>query len=272
MKTKLVSIVAAVLLFAVLLCCGCGEQQPATNEPSTEPAQLTASEVLKAALEKVGEENEVKATVGVTMKMSGMTVDMPMEMTVKSAKKGDAIVTLADISMSLMGQDIDMSMYVEDGTEYVTATFSGMTTQFKAPAGNNGIPDVNILSGLYAENELNISDDALTMTEEADGSKTIAIAMPADILNELMNSTMSATGGEVAGDMTFTDSATTVKIDKDGNIVGVNLKLDATMNDPTAGEVNCVMVFDIQYVNPGQPVVITPPEGYLDFPSQMDEL
>lgn len=266
--TKLVSVVAVVLLLIAVLCCGCGEEQAPKTEPA---AQLTASEVLKAAMDKVEEEYEIKATIGVTMQTSGMNVDMPMEMTTKCAKKDGAVVTLSDISLSLMGQNIEMSVYTEGDTAYNTVSFSGITSQYKAPLDESAIPNVNLLEGLGGDGELNIPEEALTMTEEADGGKTISLTMPTETLNELMNSTMSAAGNATAGDVNFKECVATVKIDKDGNLAVITMKMEGSMNDPTAGEVTYIMDFSVQYLNPGQPVTVTPPDGYLEFPSQ-DEM
>ena len=254
-----VTLIAVLLLLVAVLCCGCFDQ---TDAPA---APLTAKQVLEQATQKTADNYEMNAVVNTKIQMAGITMEIPITMNIKMAKKDGAPVSLIDLKMSMLEQQVDSLVYTEGDTAYIVATVAEETVKYKMPAESAPAIDFDFSDFIDKDGNLNVPEETIKMTENEDGSKTLSFPMPTDLMNSLMESMSSTSGLGQTADVTFKPADATMSINKDGYFTKCSLKIEATMSDPSVGEVSYVMDFDFEYVNPGKAVTVTPPEGYKDF-------
>lgn len=267
MKRRLV----ALLLALTALCTGVLFTACGVDDAPETTAAPTVSEVINAALEKTQNLDSMSAEMKMemNMEMEGMTMSIPMAAKFKAKDiKGDSPVVSAVVTMSMLGQDIDIEMYQEGQWAYVVMG----DMKYKA-----SVEDM--------ESEYDFTDDANDMLQKIpeelltdaelikaeDGSQSVTIAFPsekfAEIYDDFIESVNSDTEAEV-GEMKISDA--TVKLTIANGYVTVydiGFTMEMTVEDMTT---KTEAKATLTYENPGEEVTITPPEGYQDF-EEMDD-
>ncbi|MBR0326521.1 MAG: hypothetical protein IIX09_01825 [Clostridia bacterium] len=85
--------------------------------------EMTAYELVSSAVEKSSSLNDIELEQKVDMKldMMGMSMDIPITMTMKGKSiNTDSPILYSDITTSMMGTTVDSIVYIESGYVYLT--------------------------------------------------------------------------------------------------------------------------------------------------------
>lgn len=253
MKRKIVSVLLA--LCVVLMCVSL---TACKNE--------SAYSVIGSAVEKTQALDSMAAEMKIEMNMAmeGMTMSIPItaDMKVKDLQSENPIVS-SNISMSMLGQNVEMEMYQEGDWAYIV------------------IDDMKYKTNITeAESEYDYSDDMNDMLKSlpeellkdvqvvvnADGSKTVTVSIPdekfSEIYEDFLEGLDTATGTEGA-DIKISDAVVTITVAEDYiSVYDMKFNMDMEIEGvATATEVKAT----ITYKDLGTEVTVTPPEGYESF-------
>jgi hypothetical protein len=117
------------------------------------------------------------------------------------------------------------------------------------------------------------------------GSNTVfTVELTNDMINKLINSGVTGDMGRMGDiadgmtgdDMTFTDSELVIVVSSDGYIISAEIELKASqqIDEPTLGmsyEMSFSVKMDLIFVEPNEEITVEIPEGYLDYPLQLEE-
>ena len=260
MKRTLSLILALCMVFAVMALAACGESKPKIPE--------TAHELFNSATEKTQQLNCYEGVMDITMSldMMGITLSMPMAINIKAQDlKTESPKIAMDMSMSMMGENIDMEMYTDGQWAYVVALGQSYKTPVAAAENNYSDYVGDILKEL-PEDLL----EGVAVTVNEDGTRSFEAAITsdsfktiyADFIMELAASAMGAASGLES--ITIKDSkiAATVTEDLYFSAYSLSFGVELSVSGMTA---DMDIAVDLTYVEPGKDVVVTFPEGYEDF-------
>lgn len=226
-------------------------------------SQKSAYETIEAAVEKTQtlDAMDVKMVMDMTVSSNVMTMSMPitLEMKAKDMKSENPVI-LTNLSLSMLGQTIEAQVYQEDGWSYAVMGDMKQKTQAE--------PETDQYD--YSEEMLQVipeelmQDVKLEKGEDGAAKATISISgekfmeVYADLVDQLSESLTEA------DELDVKDAQVVISV-KDGYISTYEITFSL---EETAGEdvTSLDVKASITYENPGQPVEITPPEGYQDFP------
>ncbi len=228
---------------------------------------LKTEEVINNGIENTSKltEFEAKMDMVIDMKMTGMTMNMPMSvsMKVKDADKENPIAW-ALMSMEVMGQKIESESYMDDEYVYVVTDGEGYKTSIEDADGEYDY------SKELNENFQKLPEDLLKdieLTKGEDGSYKVTVNIPNETFKELygdlLDEVSEASLGEVFDGLTISDCVVTVTV-KDDYATNYDLSFKMTM-EVEGMEVTADVTADYEIVNPGSSVTITPPQGYENF-------
>ncbi len=294
MKKKILSclLMLCMLLTPVLLV-SCDEEPDATpptttpadntpssgngnpSSPSKKPTAKQLEKQLSDALDKLNalEELDCKYVITAEYLMDGVTMTMPITMIMKGKNLTSADpIMYTDVSFSMMGNSFAMTQYHEDGWDYTV--MDGETYKMQSEAGLD--EDEELMDGLMTDLEgTEILDmTKLTYKNNADGSRTVTTEIDGEKFQEVFAEAMEfmdeyAAMGENTN-VEIRDASISFTI-KNGYVISYTMQY--TMDLLIDGtEAVCNMEGTVEVFNPGQPVTITPPEGYLDFEDISDLL
>ncbi|MBQ7336989.1 MAG: hypothetical protein IJW40_00890 [Clostridia bacterium] len=269
MKTtmKFLSLMLALLLIcSTLVACG----------------KPTTFEVVTDAVNKTLALDSISATMEMTMDMEmaslGTSVEVPMTTTIKaSGLQSDAPVILTELTMSMMGIEMETVNYVEGEYMYMTMLGESYKVKMEDMTDYDGMNDIDNL--IKALPEALLSE--IEATENADGTKTVKVEVPNDMLDTIYGELLaqvqqSAAEGATVDSCNITEAAVEITIDKDGYISVYDMSFLMEMGMSVEGfsmDVSADVEAKVTYENPGEPVTVTPPEGYQDFPeANADEI
>lgn len=244
-------------------------------------AEPTTFEIVNDAIVKTQELDSMHAISEMTMNMEmdlfGMSVPMeiPMKMDIKAnGLQGDNPVMNMGLSMEMMGEEIAFDSYLEG--EYLYMSVMGENMKVKA-AEMGGMYDARAQIDSTVQQ---IPEELLTdivAVENADGSKVVKLTMPADELQTLYGELLESVQGTAAEDspvsnLVISDAEIEIVIGSDGyiSVYALTFDMDMTVGEGDEGiDFKIAAEMKITYQNPGEPVTVTPLEGYRDFP-EMD--
>ena len=259
--------VVALLLALVVLCTGVMLTACGGNEaPPETVAKKSVADVINEAMEKTGALDEMSAVMKMEMNMAaeGMTMSIPITAKMKAKDLGgENMIMSVAMTMSMFGQDINIEMYQEGQWAYVVMGDMKYKSDIQALEGEFDYTDS--ANDMLKEIPEELLKDVEPVTAE-DGSQTVTVAFPAEkfaeVYSDLIQEMNSETGTEV-GEMKISDAVVTVTMAEGYvTVCDVAFTMDMTVEDvSTTTEAKAT----ITYEDPGQPVTITPPEGYQDF-------
>lgn len=220
--------------------------------------------VISTATKNTNELDAISGTMDIEMEMDlmGMKITIPLSIDIKAKNaKSETPIMSMEMAMEMLGQSMKAQFYTEDGVSYVCVNGEGYQT---TNAPESGSMD---LSSVTKELSQELFTD-IVLVEESDGSQSVELIIPEETFKSLygdfVSSLNSTTGSEVAD---FSLSNTKVKIFvKDQYILKYEMSFDMEMEvegTSTKTSAKASITFD----DPKAEVVITPPEGYKEFPS-----
>ena len=254
------------------------DNPPSSGTPSSTSQRPTAKQLekqLSDALDKLNalEELDCKYVITAEYLMDGVTMTMPITMIIKGKDLTSADpIMYTDVSFSMMGNSFAMTQYHEDGWDYTV--MDGESYKMQSEEGLD--EDEELMDGLMTDLEgteiLNMTK--LTYKNNPDGSRTVTTEIDGEKFQEVFAEAMELMDEYAAmGENTnveIRDASISFTI-KNGYVISYTMQY--TMDLLIDGtEAVCNMEGTVEVINPGKPVTIVPPEGYLDFEDISDLL
>ena len=257
---KLVAIVLTVCVICTAMFAGCG---PLAKEETT-------FEILNKATANTQSLDSMSAEMKMEMKMDmeGMTMSIPLTAQVKAKNlKSDSPVMSSEISMSLLGQSIEMQMYQEGDWVYMSIDdMNYKTSASEAQSEYDYTDNMNDMLQVIPEDLL----QDIEMIKNEDGSASVTVAIPDDLFVDIYADFIAGVNESAGADideMKISDAVVTVTVANGYiSVYEMEFAMEMTVADTaTKTEVKA----SVTYEDPGKDVEITPPEGYQDF-EEMD--
>ena len=267
MKKLLSVLLILCLMLSALALVACNDEQPETPDA---PVVKTTAEKFNDAIRATyaADSYAVKYDMNIAMETMGMTMDIPtsMDMKIKNAAS-DSPVASIDMTMEMLGMEIAIDMYMEDGWIYATAM--GESYKSRVTDEDDYTQDIDDMLKELPEDYLN----ELEVTVNPDGSETVVLAMSGDEFSEIFSSTITDVANSAADAfdaLEITETGVKITI-KDGMISLYSINFVMTMQSEGV-EIVSTATADMAFTAFGDDVVVTPPEGYLDFPEESDSI
>ena len=246
---KILSVALAVcMILSAVLLTACGETPEALiNDAIEKTAQLEALDVF--------------TDQNIKMSMMGTEMSMPVKTTVQ-LKGAEEYMEMQIIMMGIASTTVEYT----DG-EWVYINMDGTTYKQK-----KSDPSMSMFNAGSVKTLLQVlPEDLLAECEIAkneDGSKSVSLQIPADTFVALYDPMLKNLNQTVASpdeDVTHGDADVTLTV-KDGYLVKYEMSYTVSLN-VEGQSIGASMKVAVDINNPGQDVVITPPEGYAAFPA-----
>ena len=237
---------------------------------------ISAKELISDAIEKTQNADSMagKMTMSMTMSMMGMTIEVPMviDMKIKNIRS-DMPTAYADINidMSALGMEQSMVMYMADGWGYYVMDGG---ESYKTYIGNSDTANgqyIDMANSMLEEIPDNILEGQKVI-KNSDGTRSVRIELNNEDFMALYEDLAESMYGSMMGGMAdiselnIDDVVITYTVGSDGYltkcemsfVMGVNVQGIST--NTTVSAVMEYSSFD------ADDIVITPPEGYQNFP------
>ena len=262
---KLLSLTLAVLMLMTLMSCT--------------PKKKTAYEILSEAAEKMEKLDsfDMSTDINIAMTTQGFTFEIPASIEIKaSGIQSDAPEAYVYIDLSYVGMTISFEVYVADGYLY----YAAMGTSGKVNLGdisdensNESTFDLDSYMEEY-DNMLKVSLEESVVQENEDGSKTVTYTIKKDQAISLIDKLITEMTGEEAAEEVretlnqISDIKISQTVNKDGYISAGDMEYAFAVEGVSgADSVDLNLEFDMSLTlnNPGEPVEVTPMDGYESF-------
>lgn len=255
MKKCLTFLLTAVMVLSLAGCGGAKDAKTIYDEASKKTSELASM--------------DMTSVIDTQMTSGEDTIDMKMDLDVKIADmNSESMKYLAEGTTSIMGQDIEISMYYENGYYYVESMgqkvkyamdLNAMIEQVKQSTEGTGVQ----------------SEYLKEITAKKDGDNQIlTFTVDAEKMDAYVNDILGEMGTNMEG-MAYTikDASGEAVVNKEGYFSSAKIKM--TLEMTVDGEtMTMVMDSNSTYNNPGQTVEVTAPdlEGYTEIdPPAMQE-
>ena len=252
MKKILSAVLALCLIMSALLAVSCGKEPTARELVETATAKYENLDAYEGRLE-----------YDITMNIQGVTMSVPISADIKMTdiKSGSPIIDM-NMTMEVMGQKVDMRMYLEG--EWAYYDMLGMKYKTKVAQADTEITGIldNMMSNSGGFDYL----DSAEIVKHEDGLRSVAVEIGeniSDIIGAAANDMASSVIGE-GGEIELSNLKLEYFIDKNDFIAKINcafkmaITIEGEKVDATADMTVSFEKFDDE-------VQITPPEGYLDY-------
>lgn len=262
MKKRLISLLLALTILCTgILFTGCGNEK--TPE---ETKDKTTFEIINEALEKTENLESMAAEMKMEMNMAaeGMTMSIPMTMKLKAKDmKSESPIISMVVSMTMLGQDIDIEMYQEGQWAYMV--MGDMKYKANAEDMESEYDYTEITDDMFQQIPEELLKD-VELVKAEDGSQSVTIALPAEKFAEIYDDYIESVNSDTEidlGEMTITDPVVKITIANGYvTVYDISFKMEMTVEGVSSStEVKTTLTYE----NPGQEVTITPPEGYQEF-------
>lgn len=231
----------------------------------------TAYELISSAVEKSSALSDIEMEQSVNMKMDmmGMSMDVPITMTLKGKSiNTDNALYYTSATTSMMGMTVDSVVYIEGKDVYTLTMGEGFKLHLDSLDGEYDIAK-DLTSVFFCPSESVF--EGVEVVKNEDGTRSVSF----DITQEeyvnayraYYDSLMSDVGaGSDAAKLS--DIKVTVTVNKDGYICAYKMSCNVQAKVTEMGmdiDVSATVSTDIKFVNIGGDVTITPPEGYQSF-------
>ena len=263
-QLRLVSLIVGVLMLCSMSMVSCAE--PTTFEIVNDAIVKTQ------ALDSMHAVSEMN--MDMKMDLFGMSVPMeiPMKMDIKaSGLQGDNPVMNMGMSLEMMDEEIAFDSYLEG--EYLYISVMGENMKVKSEEMGSMYDARAQIDGTVQQIPEELLTDIVAV-EKSDGSKAVNLTIPQDQLQTLYGDLLESVQGTAAegspvSNLVISDAEVEVVINKDGyvSVYALTFGMDMTVGEGEEA-IDCEIDVEmkITYQNPGEPVTVTPPEGYRDFP------
>ena len=258
MKNPLSIILVLVLSLSCLSLFSCNKEE-LTKE------QLEAYNVYTVALKKTNSLKclDAKLNMKITMNVQGTTQSVSYKFNMKAidVQNPKSMKMRLDGTMNMVGQNIVMDCYMEDGWAYYDMKVSGQGMKFKTnlAGGNDEYSEMFNMGSVDLPKSLFKN---VNVTENSDGSKTLSLTMSGMQLLTLYSDLASSLGTEVKPS-NISDAKVVATVNKDGylskTVVTYGMVIQGVSADTT---------LDVEYFNLGKDVTVKPIDGYKSFPEQ----
>ena len=264
--------ILSVLLVIAILCSALF--MVACNKDGVDES-ISAKELISDAIEKTQNADSMagKMTMSMTMSMMGMTIEIPMVIDMKIKNIRSEMPTVyADINidMSALGMEQNMVMYMADGWGYYVMDGES----YKTYIGNSDAASgqyIDMANSMLEEIPDNILEGQKVI-KNSDGTRTVRVELSNEEFLALYEDLAESMYGSMMGGMAdiselnIDDVVITYTVGSDGYltkcemsfVMGVNIQGIST--NTTVSAVMEYSSFD------ADDIVITPPEGYQNFP------
>lgn len=247
---------------------GNGDAGDAGNAGDEKEPVKTTYETVEEAAKKTGELKAVDATIKGELKAAanGEEMGYTAELAIKGATKEDKPVVGGTLKLAMMGEEVAMEAYYEDGYAYLVMDGQGVKVALPLDELTGATDSLEKPEGL-PEFDLKALLNKSTITKGADGKSIVKIALELKdvqatvdaLIAEIEKMTESELGAKLTAKQFDVELALV-----DGYLAGVTLK--AQVEADVEGEVGTITLnLDIALNNLGQDVTITPPAGYETF-------
>ncbi len=256
---KLLSIV---LVFVMSLSCFA---LASCDEKGLTGAQLEAYQNYTNALEKTNSLNDLdgKLDMNIVMTAQGATETISYRFNMKATgvKDSKTMKMRLDGTMNMMGQNIVMDCYLENGWAYYDMTASGQAMKFKTNL-NGGNDEYSEMFNMGSVDLPKSLFKNVEVTKNADGSKSLALTLSGKQILSLYSDLTASLGSEFSAS-DISDASVVAFVNKDGYLA----KTTVTYSMVIQG-VSAKTVLTVEYFNLGQSVAVEPMDGYQSFPEQ----
>jgi len=271
---KLLSLTLAVLMLMTLMSCT--------------PKKKTAYEIITDAQTKMTELGSIDLNMdmNLTLGSQGITFSIPASMDIKAAELlSDSPKAKMNIEMSYMGITISLELYYAD--EYLYLSAMGQNAKFNTKELTDTLPDKDLSAEVETYQEeynkmLEVSLAEVEVQENEDKSKTVSYIINGEQMTAFLNKLFedAATDEETtailqSSEFKCSDAEITQTVNKDGYLTVSDIKCTLTIIEDLGetGEILGMETMEASYDmditatinNPGEPVEVTPMEGYESF-------
>ena len=255
---------------------------PASSEPPITTAAPVPLDILKTAWEKWDmDTGDMDIQAKLSQSSQGVTVDIGLGGNVKVMSEQGSNQCLADLVITAMGENISVSLYMDDSYTYVNMLGMKIKSALEDSDDQDGLLDK--LDGMTLS-ELGEMDKYLldSSAEEKDGRQLLSFTISGSGLTEEMGDLLAGGleefGVSLPSDILDSDSMHTeisdillkTEINPEGLLDKITLDTAVVMTGNTSSSLNLesqievviktALDIEMKFNNPGQTVVITPPD------------
>ena len=249
------------LILVLVMCCSvfaaCGEEKATAKNYQDFEKAMEKTQALESMSAKLDMDIEIFS--------EGMSMEVPMNMDIKikDAKSENPIVYV-DLKMSMMGIEMAMEMYQEDGWGYYVSNGEKYKVNLKEQVSAEYTQNLEGLMQKLPEDILKKAD----IESGKNGSATLTVELGEVDFNNIFGDYMKDIGYGTDG-ATIKGASVTMTA-KDGylTVYEMNMEMEMTIEGVST---QAVAKISAKYDKPGEAVEITPPDGYKDFPETSDE-
>lgn len=282
MKMKRINalLLAAAIAFSMSACRNTSSGiEPGGSEPTATTAAPTPLDILKTANQSWGEDAGIDAdvTAAISQSAQGVTMDIGLEGNVKVDVTEGKPQMAMDMSMTMLGETVNLSVYVDSEYAYINA--AGVKT--KSPVGDTDSgenPFEELEKMDLSDLEKLLLDSSVT---EENGRQKLSFTISGSSLIEkakdLLGGKLEDLGGflpvddpDVSGmNMECSDILLTCEINADGyfDTLAADMAIimkgegESALDPASKTEINAKtsINFQMKFNNPGQKVTVTPP-------------
>ena len=250
---RIISVVLAVcMLLSVMVLASCAE---------------TPESLINGAMIKMASLTSIEAEMDAEIKMSMLGVDMsmPIDMhVIMDEIKSENPVGSVKAEMSFLGESVAMDMYM-DGKGWAYMTVAGESYKVNTEAASAELPlSSDSVTDMITQFPEDLFEGAV-IEKNDDGSKSVTLVITAEQYAELFGEAMDSLSGSLGAAVSVKDVTLEITV-KGGYVVEYDIEFDMDMNIEGM-TVSASMDMDIDYINPGKAVKVTPPAGYENFPA-----
>ncbi|MEY8356257.1 DUF6612 family protein [Lachnospiraceae bacterium 54-53] len=248
MKKFFTGLLAAAMIFSLTACTGAKDPKAIYDEASKKTSELESVDVDSVVNMQMAQgEDSTEIKMDLNMKMAGVNTE--------------SMKYLAQGTTSVMGQDIDISMYYENGYYYMDSM--GQKIKYAM--------DLDAMMEQIRQSTEGASVDSSYMKEitaEKEGeNRILAFTVDAEKMDTYVQDLMAQMGTNLEG-VTYTvkEANGEAVVNKAGYFTNSRIRMSLEM-DLQGETISMVMDTDSTYNNPGQTVEVTAPdlEGYTEI-------
>ena len=234
--------------------------------------RLSTEEIINGAIQNTAKltDYEAKMNMSIDMSMTNMTMSVPMSisMKVKDADKENPIVW-ALMSTEMMGQKTEIESYMD--SEYAYVLMGGEGYKMPIDDSENEFDYTEDIDDMFKELPIDLIKD-IELEKNKDGIYKVTVTIPDEVFEEaygdLIDEMNETALGMVEGDVSISSCVVTVTV-KDNYVTNYDISYKMSMS-VQGMDVEADMTANMEFVNIGEAVTITPPQGYEGFEDYSD--
>lgn len=224
--------------------------------------QMNAVRLYKAGQRRLEKATALDVDIVIDAKISshGATLSQVISMNLKAVgiQSLDTLQFLAEISLPIMGQSLDMQLYYADGWGYVDVLGFKIKQEMSAQEAAGVATETKIDYTMTPD----MLDDA-QITPMSGGGYMFHLTLNSEEFERAFEETLSSNGVAQSGTYDFNEVLAEIIIDKKGNLVSQHFSVDFTAisGDLKTQYADFLVQYDIQYNAYNKDVVLVPPEN-----------